>query len=211
MAWSLVAHKHYFKPSVNDYRAKSFNLGFVGDAHGHVHLLDRVRSTHSEVEQWFYLGDLVSFQSPDCNLNKTAQEWFFENKDKFIFIKGNHDHVTAKGLINIDHSFAWELAQFHRYIKIILPNNRDLFLCHSKPKDFWSFIDIGLYSEREFIDDFCEVIDEHATKAVVIGHNHKQFTMNFEQSMTSIWSVGSIRDDGRYAILNENGIQYKKI
>lgn len=191
------------------YKAKSYNLGFVSDAHCKVCLLDKVQEKHPEIEQWFFLGDLVDFQSPLYNLNPDTQAWFFKNRDRFIFIKGNHDHMVAKALIKVDYSFAWELAQFYKNVTIRLPDNSELFLCHSKPRDFWSFIDQN-YTEREFIDDFCEFIDD-ATKAVIIGHNHKQFTLNFPQSITSIWSVGSVKDDGSYAILTENGIQYKKL
>ena len=192
------------------YKANSYNLGFVSDAHCRVHLLDKVREMHSEIVQWFFLGDLVDFQSPWCNLNPDVQAWFPNNKDKFIFIKGNHDHVVAKGYIKVEHVLAWELAQFHKSVTIRLPNNKELFLCHSKPRDFWSFIDQN-YTEREFIDDFCQVVDEDYTQAAVIGHNHKQFTLNFANTSTSIWSVGSIKEDGSYAILTENGIQYKRL
>lgn len=193
------------------YKANSYNLGFVSDAHCRVHLLDKVREKHPEIEQWFFLGDLVDFQSPWCNANPDVQNWFTTNKDKFIFIKGNHDHVTANGMIKVDHSFAWELAQFHKSVTIRLPDDTDLFLCHSKPRDFWSFIDAGVYTEREFVDDFNGCIDNDTTRAVVIGHNHKQFTLEFPYIETSIWSVGSIKEDGSYAVLTEKGIQYKRL
>jgi predicted phosphodiesterase len=191
------------------YRANSYNIGFLSDCHCRVELLDRVTSLHPEIEKWFFIGDLVDFESPWCNRNPDVEKWFPSNKDKFIFIKGNHDHVVAKGYIKVEHAFAWELAHFHKTVKVILPDGSDLFLCHSKPTDFWEFIDKN-YTEREFIDDFCDKYDDDTTLAVVIAHNHDTFVLNFPNVSPCIWSIGAVKD-GCYALLTEKSIQFKKL
>jgi predicted phosphodiesterase len=193
------------------YHAKTYNLGFCSDAHCRVELLDQITALHPEIEKWFFIGDLVDFEHPWCNRNPDVEKWFPLNKDKFVFIKGNHDHVVAKSYIKVEHAFAWELARFHKTVKIVLPDKTEILLCHSKPNDFWEFIDIGVYTEREFIDDFCGHYDEDLTISVILGHNHKQFALNFPNVSPCIWSIGAVKD-GYYATLREDRkIQFNKL
>lgn len=183
----------------------SYPLGFFGDAHGNTNKLDLIRAKHPEITQWFFLGDIVCFRKPQNN--KKAVEWLFKNID-ILCLKGNHDEVCAKQRINLDYNHTWALACLERIAKINLPNGKNLFLCHAKPKDFWDFINLG-YTEREFVDDFAGYIDED-TIAVINGHTHKALKHVFANVDTEIWNLGAA-DYGEYGILTEKGFEFKKL
>jgi len=187
------------------YIAKSLNLGFLGDCHNDCAKIDVIRAKHPEIEQWFFGGDLFDFQYTKYN-DETAK-WLEVNIDKYIFVKGNHDSVVSNKLLNIDFYAAFLIkTKFEKGVKIILPNSQELLLYHSKAGDFWEFVEEN-YTERELVDDY-PIKDN--TRAVIIFHNHKCFKKNFVDTDAEIWSIGAMKD-GRYAILNSNGIQFKKL
>lgn len=160
--------------------------------------MDKIISRHPEITEWFFLGDLVSFIGRGVNENSLTEDWYFKNKNRFSFwIKGNHDWEVSNRYINISHNFALELKSFKKHVRIYLPNEQILDLFHSKPDNFLDFVDPD-YTEREFVDDYANFIDDE-TRAVVISHNHKQFKKYFLSTETEIWSIGACID-GFYAI-----------
>jgi predicted phosphodiesterase len=188
------------------YCAKNLNIGFVSDSHNQNERINKVLFKHPEITEWFHLGDLTCFDAPGFNKNKETQAWYKENKNKFVaFLKSNHDHVTAKSLINIDYDFAWELACHPKQVKVVLPNGDTLMLYHSRPDSFWDFTDKEI-TEREFVD----VYPTDDIRAVVIGHNHSPFIKNFVDTDAEIWSVGAIQQ-GSYAVMKDGKIQLKRI
>ena len=191
-------------------KTDSYPLGFFSDCHGRVDLLDKMIAAHPEVKQWFFLGDVLCFRKPENNM--IAGKWVEKHTSyaikKVMFLKGNHDHVCAKGYLNIDHKYAWIIAQFERSIKLILPNGKNLLLTHSKPKDFWDFINVG-YTEREFDDDFGDYIDDN-TIACIGGHTHKALSHRFFVSDTVLISLGAAFN-GEYGIMTEKGFSFKKL
>ena len=180
------------------YQANSFNLGFVGDVHSNVTNVDKIFSLHPEISEWFFLGDLVSFINRGVNENSLTEDWYFKNKDRFVFwIKGNHEWEVANRYINISHNFSLELKSFKKHGRIYLPNEQKLELFHSKPNNFIDFVDPD-YTEREFVDDYADFIDDE-TRSIIIGHNHKAFKKSFPSIETEIWSIGACLD-GYYGV-----------
>jgi len=187
--------------------ANSFSIGLLGDSHNQNDKIDEILNKHPEITQWIHGGDLTSFDYPSAADNNKTEEWYFKNKHKFVtLVKSNHDHVVAQKYINITHDFAWALAQHSKQVKIILPDLSELLIYHSRPNDFWEFTDKTI-PEREFIDEYPT---DELTRAVVIFHNHSQFKKNFVAIDAELWSIGAVKD-GNYAILTENGIEFKKL
>lgn len=187
------------------YEAKSFNLAFFGDCHGEVDKLDQIIAKHPEIEKWFCLGDTLCFRNPKNNSN--AANWILGKKDEVLFIKGNHDHACCGQLLMLDYMQIWNIKPYlNNEIDIILPNKDKLKLVHSKPKDFWDFVEKN-YTERAFIDEF-PVEEDYA--AFIIGHNHSQFKLSFPYVKSEIWSIGAALY-GNYAVLDQNGIKFKKL
>lgn len=188
-------------------QVKSFPVGFASDCHGHVDKLDEIRAAHPEITQWFFLGDLVCFQKPGNN--RKAGEWLARNLNNWVFVMGNHCAVVSRGFINIEFEHACIIRdQFHKQVRLILPNGKNILLCHSKSTDFWEFVNVG-YSEREALDDFSDYIDED-TQYIINGHGHKPLTHNFLGINAIIHSIGAAQF-GEYGILTERGFEFKKL
>lgn len=192
----------------------SFSIGFFSDSHGQCDKIDQIIEKHPEINDWFCLGDLTSFEYPWAEKNREVQKWYFDrlnnitlpaNKIKGI-TKSNHDWTVRKGYINIDHEFALEIDKWSMGIKIILPNNSNILIYHSKPADFWEFVNKGI-TYREIEDDY--PFDDD-TLGILIGHNHSQWSKNFLETDLKLVSIGAVQQNC-YCVFDGKEFEFKKL
>jgi len=180
-----------------------FPIGVLSDVHGNIKNVKLVIDQHPEITQWFCLGDIVDDKDRFGGNQETVDWWKTCN---IITVLGNHDMYYAAKKSTDSNTLLW-FKQIPRSLKVQIGNDIDFLCYHSLPNDPITFIE-PYYTEREFIDDY--PIDDK-TLAVLIGHNHKQFKSVFHGCSTELWSVGSIGISGSYAIIDNNGIQFKKL
>jgi hypothetical protein len=100
-------------------------------------------------------------------------------------------------------------------IKLILPDGRNYLLFHNEPNDLWSFN--REINQKQFLNKY--PIDKK-TRAVIKGHFHENIIVDFPEIPCKLITVGHLcnsdhhsgqNNGANYAILSENGIEFKKI
>jgi predicted phosphodiesterase len=188
---------------------KDWPLGVVSDIHNHIAQLQNIFAANKDIKSWICLGDVVDFMDPADN--RTTMDWWIKNAANIPTIRGNHEEVVCSEMFNITFGHQEIIRkQFVNELIIEFPNKQVVYAYHNKPKCNWSFIDKNKYTLREYIDDFANVPDD--TRAILIGHNHSQFILNFDsqEAFPAIWSVGAAKD-GNYAIIGADGIEMRKL
>lgn len=189
-----------------DFKITEWPIGFVSDLHTNLSNLEKIITNHPEVKQWFCLGDIIDFINIENN--KETMETWIEKYSHIPCLRGNHEEMVQKDLLNITFSQKVFLVnKLYTSFDILLPNQFHLLCYHNKPKDNWSFLE-KTYTEREFIDTF-DRIGDHVV-AVCVAHNHQQFILDFPNTITQIWSIGAAKF-GEYALIDEKGIAFKRL
>ena len=176
--------------------------------HNEIGKLKSIFAANKEIKQWYCLGDIVDFLEPGGN--KDTMDFWIENCFNVPCLIGNHEEIVSHDLLNISFTHQAAIRKFCTSFEFLLPNKETLYAFHNKPKCNWSFIDQGKYTYREFVDNFSQIW--MGARAVLIGHNHKQFVMDFEamEECPQIWSVGAVKL-GQYAIIDKDGLQLKRL
>lgn len=190
----------------------SYPILIVSDAHTHTNKLDEIKNKHPEITERFFLGDLFNFVDLNGRFskkgNKETGEWLKKNINEWNFVLGNHDAVCVKNWwqYDIDEETYNLVAGKFQICYYLIVCDTSYLLLHSKPKSLWDFINPG-YQFRELEEDFSNYED---FKAIIGGHTHKECRHSFVDTDTEIWQIGAVRD-GKYAILTEKGIEFKKL
>jgi hypothetical protein len=130
---------------------------------------------------------------------------------------GNHDVFVAwedpdNTRYNLDGAQVDYLRNLPHGFKLILPNGTNYYCFHNQPKELWNFPD--KITEQEFKERY---IFDNKTIAVLQGHLHLNHIDYFHpwricigQLCGSDHHTGN-KNGGNYALLTENGIEFKKI
>ncbi len=100
------------------------------------------------------------------------------------------------------------LKNLPRGFKLVLPDYTNYLCYHHRPTDIWGFPD-RQPTQKEFLELYPQVNNQ--TNAVLKGHEHKNFVVDYPEIDTKLIGIGRLSVDGDYALLTENGIEYKKI
>ncbi len=193
-------------------KVESYPILIASDSHCNSDKLDAIKNKHPEITTRFFIGDLFNFVDEWGRFtkedNKKTGEWLKKNINEWYFCLGNHDHVACREWwkYDIDQTvFHLVVGNFPLSYDLVI-NDKKYLLLHSKPKSLWDFINPG-YQFRELEEDF----PNHEEYAGIIGgHTHKECRHTFLDTDTEIWQIGAARD-GKYGILTERGIEFKKL
>jgi len=193
-------------------KVESYPILIASDSHCNNDKLDAIKNKHPEITTRFFLGDLFNFVDLQGRFTKEGDketgEWLKKNINEWYFVIGNHDAVCVKNWWQYDineETYNLVAGKFQISYDLIIGDVKYLLL-HSKPKSLWDFINPG-YQFRELEEDFP---NHEEYRASISGHCHKECKHNFIDTDFEIWQVGAARD-GDYAILTENGIEFKKL
>lgn len=154
------------------------------------------------------MGDLGDFIDP--SRNHIAYGWMERNVEDYVFLLGNHEKTNYQDKLNITLEQKKLIeSRWYISIKLIRPDGKYYVLCHSKPKDLWSFMNPGAYTFREFTEDFACAEDENCV-ASISAHTHRAAKHVFQETDVELWQIGAIKDKN-YAILTDKGIKFKKL
>lgn len=191
------------RPKIQHFTIDEFPIGILSDVHGKLSNVTAAIEKHPEIKQWFCLGDLVDYADRFKGNENTLGWW---RECDVPTLRGNHDRDIANACRTSAYNIDW-IRTLPRSFKLIFPDCSTLLCYHSLPNDDITFVEPHI-TEREFVDQY--PIDED-TRAVVIGHNHKQFKSVFPYCTAELWSVGSIGFGGNYAIIDNSGIQFHRV
>jgi len=205
--------------NIVEIKVDKFPVVLVTDSHCDLFNIQRLRQQYKD-NLIICLGDIVDlFNENKDNKNQESIEYFIKNK--ILCLEGNHEQQlvaceSGNGLLarNIVGSADYNLTQQHldflrglpRGFKLILPDKKHYLCYHCKPKCLWSFVP-DIYTCTDFIREFTFNSD---TNAILIGHHHKVFSLDFPDISCKLIGIGALKF-GQYALLTENGIENKKL
>ena len=188
------------------------------DSHTDISAIKRLLELYPDY-QFICLGDITDlFNENKDRANQDSIEFLAESK--IPCLGGNHEAQllaceSGTGLLarNIVGSVDYNLTQQHidylrglpRGFKLIL-SNATYLAYHNRAKCLWSFIP-EIYSHSEFAAHYPL---NSSIKAVIVGHNHKRLSIEFPEIPQKLYGVGALKY-GEYAILTENGLEWKKL
>lgn len=224
--------------NIQEIQLKSFPLVIITDTHTNLKNIDLVRAQYPN-SQIISLGDFsFLFSKPGEKYNHNSINYFI--KHQIPALRGNHEeHLincwksdNGDSLIQFRAvSFFEEGSLFNHYnlekhqidylnnlpigFKIILPDGSNYLCFHNEPRDLWNF-------NRDIIEDeFLNIYPiDNRTRAVVKGHLHENIILNFPNISCKLITIGQlcnsdhhsgINNGKNYALLTENGIEFKKI
>lgn len=222
--------------NIQEIQIKEFPIIIFSDSHTNISNIRELQRLYPN-KPLISLGDLTFlFSKPGETWNHKSIDFFAEHKIPCVV--GNHDqhllncstgNSLTKALNRFDEysSFdadIYDLTQQHiDYlrklpigIKLILPNNKHYFLCHNKVRDLWGNIEES-YKEFAFIKEFPINND---TIACLRGHEHREFIIDFPNVSTKLITIGHLCNGDhhntenkgkKYAIITENGVEFKQL
>ena len=214
---------------MKDILIKEFPLVIITDTHTNLANIRLLKERYPN-SQFICLGDITFlFAKEGEEYNKHSIQYFIDSG--IPCLEGNHDsHILscsvgnslrpskqlgdfgAGRLTDVD---IYDLSQQHidylknlpRGFKLILPDGNNYLCFHNRPNDLWSFTEEA-FTKDSFIKTYPW---DNKTKAVLIGHNHRNFVVNYDGISAKLICIGRLSKDGDYALLTENGIEFKKV
>ena len=213
--------------NIKEIKIDKFPLVIITDPHGCYEKVSKVLSLYPE-HQIICLGDVVDLFNKNKNdSNHKIIDLFIDKKIPCIL--GNHEqHVLSCSdgntlrsvklfgdfgggtLTDIDE---YDLGQRHidflrvlpLGLKLVLPNGHYYYAFHNLPNDLWG--QEWNITKDDFIRHYpinCFV------DGILRGHHHKNQVLEFQGISTKLYGIGALKF-GDYALLNENGIEFKKL
>lgn len=208
---------------IEEIQITKFPVVIITDTHCNIKRISEIKSLYPH-SQFICLGDITNLFSEREKFNKHSINYFIENKipciegnhEKFILACYSKDHRTLGNvLFNTSKAPVYSIETGHiEYLKglptgfkIILPNGEHYLGFHHEPKNVWNFNDRGGLTGDRFKAIYPI---EDKTVGVLHGHVHKSFVEEYEGVKAKRYSIGAVKYD-QYAILTEDGIQFKKL
>jgi predicted phosphodiesterase len=207
--------------SIEEINIDKFPVVLFSDTHTNIDNIRKLKSLYPH-NILISLGDNCDLYCKD-DRNKLTIQYFIDNNIKSC--SGNHDeHISGVvngntimfldtiNKIDIDiyhlpkHQGEW-LKTLPRGFKLNLSNKKHVLLYHSKPTDIWGRNDGGSLTKNQFEKTYSITPD---TIYVIHGHMHSAFIEEYPNIDTKRVSIGALKF-GEYAILNENGIHFRKL
>lgn len=193
-------------------------LVVITDSHCNLKHIQKVKLLYP-FSKIICLGDITNLFEKNKEFNRLSIQYFIDNN--IPCLKGNHEeHIAACCTENLLYQwrtlpkFDEHLSLFNEYkiekhqvkyinnlpigFRVINKDGNEFLFFHNRPKDLWSFTEEG-FSDSDFKNTY-PLTDK--TKAVIIGHQHKNFTIYYED-------LGGIRLEGLGALKFESyGLLY---
>ena len=213
---NLIYTKKYSSNSntIKEIIVNKFPLIIITDTHTNIASIEKIRKLYPK-NQIICLGDITfafdkitrrNSQSIQSRRNSQSIQYFLNKK--IPCLRGNHDDFIAD---STDFDITYEEKEYLKNLpigfKLVLPNGKNYLCYHNRPEDLWSFTEEA-FKEFAFIKTYPV---ENNTLGVLIGHNHRHFIIDFPNINAKLICVGRLKKDNEYALLDENGVQFKKI
>jgi predicted phosphodiesterase len=215
------------KINIQEINITNFPVVLASDTHCSLGNLNKLQQLYPN-NLLLHLGDESFLWDQKGEGNKKTIQYFIDNKIPNIlgnhsdFILGVHDNnrrivgnVTDKKLqkFNITEEQVSYLKSLPIGFKLILPNKKYYLLYHNIPSDLWIFNDKGSLTEQRFRELY---LFDNDCLGVCQGHLHKNFIETFPNISTKRICIGHLCNDKtktgeNYALLTENGIEFKKL
>lgn len=178
-----------------------FPVVIITDVHTNLLNVYRIKQKYSTL-QIVCLGDICDLYKKDKS-NPDTITYFKESN--IPSLKGNHDeYYGGTGAVYQDYSVNKYINEMPIGFKLIFPDGSNYLCFHNRPNDLWGFTDS--LDRDKFLNTY--PIDKN-TKGVIIGHQHKNFVIDYENPKCSLIGVGALKF-GDYGLLSEKGIEYQR-
>ncbi len=227
--------KTYKNLNIQEIKITKFPVVIFSDSHTNLANIRKLKELYPD-NQFICLGDFTFlFSKPGETCNQKSIDYFIENKIPCCY--GNHDlHILScsvgNSLTNIKligsetDSDIYDLTQQQiNYLRnlpiglrLILPDGNHYLCFHHLPNDLWGHCQEKDLTKEQFLSNF--PINEERTIAVLNGHLHRNFVVEYLGLKTKRIAIGQLcgkdhhsgeNTGGNYALLTENGIEFKKI
>jgi len=191
---------------VKNINVSKYPLVVISDVHASVLSVQRIRNKYPDNEI-ICLGDIADLWNKGAtDSNKKVVNYFSENKIPTLM--GNHDEWVAANqlLYQMSDEHVKYLMTLPCVFVLDFPDGKTYKCYHYKPTDFW-----GMDNTNMSYLDFCSTYgDADSNDGILIGHTHTNFIRNFKNARRKFIGIGSLKY-GDYALLTENGIEFKKL
>ncbi len=211
MVFLMIYTKTYNNNNkLKEIKVTKFPLVIISDTHTNIQNINKVRALYPD-GNIICLGDICFlFAKPGEPFNAYSVQYFMDNKIPCLL--GNHDSLYDEyDLFKPQKDF---LKNLPSGFKLILPNG-EYYLCyHNEPEEIWSHHDY--LNANEFQDKY--PINEKCL-GIIQGHLHRNFIHEYKGIKTKRIGIAQLcnsnrhsdNDGGNYALLTENGIEFKKL
>jgi hypothetical protein len=187
---------------------KEFPAVIFTDSHTDIQNIQSLQKMYPG-NQMICLGDITSMFSRGANdANICSIQFFMDNRIPCLM--GNHESIigfeNSPDYRNIPVPQKEFLRKLPRGCKLVLPDNTNYFGYHNRPDDLWCFTEKHTLSRSEFLNTY-PIGPE--TRGVFIGHQHTNFVRDYGDAL--LIAVGSLSDDGFYALLDEGGVEFRQL
>lgn len=209
------------KMKIEEIHISKYPLVIITDVHCHINRIDIIRAKHRNCDI-ICLGDITDlFSKVWTDFNKTVIEYFIKNK--IPCLTGNHEafivgcdsgdsfvisNVSDKSMdYNVEPKHIEYLKSLPIGFKLVLPDGSNYLCYHNRPNDLWGFTNKKSLTAEQFKKTY--PIEEN-TIGILHGHGHQSFIEEYENVKPKRFSIGAVKEK-EYALLTENGIEFKKL
>lgn len=208
--------------NIQEIKVDKFPLVIITDVHTAIKRVQEVKNLypHSNI---ICLGDITDlFSTGTDEYNAKIIDYFIENKipcllgnhEQFIlgcedgnsFIIGNVCDRPKEYNLQPNH-IAW-LRTLPLGFKLAMPDGSHYLCFHNKPNDLWGFVDCVKYPLKWLTDNYPI---ENNTRAILIGHNHKTFAIDFTGISCKLIGISDLVRKKIFVVLTETGIRFKRL
>lgn len=172
-------------------------LVIISDIHCNLQTVRTIKSLYP-FNLIICLGDITTIYEEATPFNHYSIKYFMESKIPCLI--GNHETIVGP-----NKEFQIEPEQ-RKYLKdlpigfrLVFPNGNEYLCYHNRPNDLWSFTEEETLTE-DFIKDHYPITSK--TKGIIIGHNHRNFTVHCETLKINFYCMAATRD-GSFGILKD--------
>lgn len=209
---SIILTKIYPNQKFQEIKVTKFPLVIITDSHTNLNNIEKVRELYPN-NSIICLGDITFlFARFDDPYNGLSVDYFIRNK--IPCLQGNHDSIVCDkfDLFKPQKDYLKSLPVGFR---LVLPDGNYYLCYHNEPSDLWSHyddLDANQFCDKYPVSDKC--------LGIIQGHLHRSFIREYKGLITKRISVGQLcnsnhhtdkNDGGNYALLTENGIEFKKL
>lgn len=211
----IVYTKTYHKDTIpQEIKIEKFPVVIFTDSHTNLSNIKKLKELYPN-NQFICLGDIsFLFAKPGEKFNSYSIQYFIDNK--ILCLGGNHEEIV-KDSEDITCEQSTYLKNLPRGFRLILPDYTNYLCYHHRPSDIWGFSD-KQPNQKELLEIYPQINNQ--TSGVLKGHEHRNFVVDYPEIDTKLIGIGQLcgsnhhtvdKDGGNYALLTENGIQFKKI
>ena len=196
------------EPWILTIELEKFPAVIFTDTHTDIQNIQKLRKLYPG-NQMLCLGDITSLFSKGKNdANIRSIHFFMWNLIPCVM--GNHDSFVgfenSPDYRDIPVSQKEFLRGLPRGCQLLLPDKTHYFCYHNRPDDLWSFTEKDTLSKSEFLNTY-PVSSE--TVGVLIGHQHTNFVRDYGDAL--LIAVGRLSEDGYYALLDKDGVEFRQL